>query len=271
MSHRFSLRRKQIQLRRGVSILPSLFTLGNMFLGYYGIMFAIKGNFEAAVDMCLLAGILDMVDGRIARMTGTTSDFGKELDSLADFLSFGIAPVLILYFWGFSELGKFGWLFAFLLPLGGAIRLARFNIQGQVMDKRYFVGLPIPAAAAAALFPLYYLDAAFLEKIRANSHVLLISLKTITLAYVVLVAFLMVSKIKYRSFKELDMRKRMPAPFLFFLAVFVILVILRYQLIFLIIALVFMASGPLSYLLEKLRKPAHTADPSPGESRDAAP
>ncbi len=122
------------------------------------------------------------------------------------------------------------------------------------------MGLPIPAAAAAALFPLYYLDAAFLEKIRANSHVLLISLKTITLAYVVLVAFLMVSKIKYRSFKELDMRKRMPAPFLFFLAVFVILVILRYQLIFLIIALVFMASGPISYLLEKLRHPSQAPD-----------
>jgi len=256
MNQRFSFKRQQIQLRRGASILPSLFTLGNMFLGYYAIIFAIKGNFEAAVDMCLIAGILDMVDGRIARMTGTTSDFGKELDSLADFLSFGIAPALILYFWGFSELGRFGWLFAFLLPLGGAIRLARFNIQTQATDKRFFVGLPIPSAAAAVLFPLYFLDADFLEKVRANSHVLLISLKTLTLMYVVVVAFLMVSRIKYRSFKELDVRKRKPAPFFFFLALFIILIILRYQMMFLIIALVFMVSGPVSYLFEKVRRPA---------------
>jgi CDP-diacylglycerol---serine O-phosphatidyltransferase len=268
MARKFELKHKKIPFRRGASILPSLFTLGNMFLGYYAIILAYKGNFENAVDMVLLAGILDMMDGRIARMTGTTSEFGKELDSLADFLSFGIAPALILYFWGFSELGRFGWLFVFLLPFAGAIRLARFNIQAQVMDKRFFVGLPIPAAAAASLFPLYYLDADFLKMIRDSSHTLLISVKTTALLYVVLVAFFMVSRIKYRSFKELDVRQRMPYPFFFFVALFVVAIVLRYQLVLLIIALVYLLSGPISYLIDKLQKSPHPQTPPAEEKSD---
>lgn len=254
MRERIFFRKRKIMFRKGASILPSLFTLGNMLLGYMAIISAIKGNFEHSVNFCLAAGILDMFDGRIARMTGTTSEFGKELDSLADFLSFGIAPALILYFWGFSELGRFGWLFAFLLPLGGGIRLARFNVQSQVIDKRFFVGLPIPAAAAAAIFPLYFLDTGFLERVKSYSYTVAISIKSATLIYVVLIAFFMVSTIKYRSFKEFDMRKRKPAPFFFFLMIFIIIVVIYPQGVLLSLAVVYMFSGPISLLIERVFK-----------------
>jgi CDP-diacylglycerol---serine O-phosphatidyltransferase len=268
MRQKFNFKRRQIPFKRGAAILPSLFTLGNMFLGYVAIILAYKGDIENAVNLVLLAGILDTVDGRIARMTGTSSDFGRELDSLADFLSFGIAPALILYFWGFSELGRLGWLFVFLLPVGGAIRLARFNIQAQVMDKRFFVGLPIPAAAAAAVFPLYFLDADFLDRIRNSSHVLLLTLKTSALMYVVVVAFFMVSRIKYRSFKELDARERKPAPFFFFVALFVVAVVIWYQLVLLVTSIVYLLSGPAALLVEKLKKPSHPDRASAEESSD---
>ncbi|MCX7829663.1 MAG: CDP-diacylglycerol--serine O-phosphatidyltransferase [Acidobacteria bacterium] len=252
MKDRLIFKNKKIMFRRGASILPSLFTLANMLLGYMAVISAIKGNFEHSVNLCLVAGILDMLDGRIARMTGTSSEFGKELDSLADFLSFGIAPALILYFWGFSELGKFGWLFAFLLPLAGAIRLARFNVQAQIVDKRFFVGLPIPAAAAAALFPLYFLDADFLAKIKSFSHFVFLAIKTSALAYVILIAFMMVSTVKYRSFKDLDISKRKPAPFFFFLMIFIIIIVLYPQGVLLSIAVAYLLSGPFSLFVEKI-------------------
>ena len=187
-------------------------------------------------------------------MTGTSSDFGKELDSLSDFLSFGIAPALILYFWGFSELERFGWLLVFLLPVAGAIRLARFNIQTQVMDKRYFVGLPIPAGAAASIFPLYFMDADFLEKMRSSSHHVLLAVKTAALVYVVMIAFLMVSTVKYRSFKEFDVRSRRPSSFFFFLVFILVLIIVWRELVLLIFAVAYMVSGPFSFAIEKLRK-----------------
>lgn len=270
MKHGFYFKKREIPFKRGASLLPSLFTLGNMFLGYYAIILAIKGDFEQSVNLVLLAGILDMLDGRIARMTGTCSDFGKELDSLADFLSFGIAPALILYFWGFSELGRLGWFFVFLLPIAGAIRLARFNIQAQVMDKKFFVGLPIPAAAAAALFPLYFLDPDSLEKIRASSHFLLISTKTSALAYVVLISFLMISKIKYRSFKEIDVKERKPATFLFFIAIFLVVVVFWHQLVLLILSIAYMASGLLSAIVSKLKKPDLREKLSPRDNPDVS-
>lgn len=257
MKERDFVRKRKIMFRRGASILPSLFTLGNMLLGYMAVISAIKGNFEHSVNLCLAAGILDMLDGRIARMTGTSSEFGKELDSLSDFLSFGIAPALILYFWGFSELGKFGWLFAFLLPLAGGIRLARFNVQAQVVDKRFFVGLPIPAAAAAALFPLYFLDADFLERVKSLSHNGALAIKTVALAYVILIAFMMVSTVKYRSFKDFDMAKRKPAPFFFFLMIFIIIIVLYPQGVLLSIALAYLFSGPFSLLAEKIFRKSH--------------
>src|SRR5215467_15348996 len=141
--------RHPLRLRRGVSLLPSLFTMGNMFCGYACIVYAMRGDFETAALFIGIAIVLDMLDGRIARLTGTASDFGVELDSLADVISFGVAPAILSFAWGLLPLGRLGWLAGFLFVTAAAMRLARFNLQANAGgDKRYFVGMPSPAAAA---------------------------------------------------------------------------------------------------------------------------
>ena len=134
-------------IRRGVSLLPSLFTIANLFCGWSCVVYAMRGELETAAPFVGLAMVLDMLDGRIARMTGTSSEFGVQLDSLADIISFGMAPAVLAYAWGLQPLGRLGWAAGFLFVTGAALRLARFNIQKNT-DKRYFVGLASPAAAA---------------------------------------------------------------------------------------------------------------------------
>ncbi len=231
---------RRAAFKRGVSILPSLFTVGNMFCGYYAIVLATKSQFQKAVWVLVLAGILDSLDGRIARLTNTASEFGGELDSLSDFLSFGLAPALVLYHWGFKDLGRVGWLFAFLLPVAGAMRLARFNVQGTKVEKKYFVGLPIPAAAAAVL-PLFYLQTGLPP-----------ALKAVALAYVVALSWLMVSKVRYRSFKELDLSVRRPSKLVFFVALIFVLVAWNPPLVLLIMAVSYAMSGPVAWAWKRL-------------------
>ena len=134
--------------RRGTSLLPSLFTTGNLFLGFWSIVKTLDGKFETAAPLIGGAVVLDMLDGRIARLTGTQSEFGAQLDSLADAVSFGVAPALLAYVWALSLVPRAGWPAAFLFLVCGVMRLARFNVQRTVVDSRYFVGLPIPAGAA---------------------------------------------------------------------------------------------------------------------------
>src|SRR5262245_25055443 len=137
------------RFRRGVYLLPSLFTMGNMFCGYACVVYATRGEFETAAPFIGVAIGLDMLDGRIARMTGTASEFGVEFDSLADIITFGIAPAILSFEWGLVPLGRLGWAAGFLFLAAAAMRLARFNIQSAAGgDKRYFVGMPSPAAAA---------------------------------------------------------------------------------------------------------------------------
>src|SRR5689334_4533346 len=137
------------RFRRGVYLLPSLLTLGNMFCGYACIIYAMRGEFETAAPFIGFAVVLDMLDGRIARLTGTASDFGLQFDSLADVISFGVAPAVLSFSWGLQPLGRLGWAAGFLFVTAAAMRLARFNIQAAGGgDKRYFVGMPSPAAAA---------------------------------------------------------------------------------------------------------------------------
>src|SRR2546430_5303674 len=147
---RASDRPRRNRLRRGVYLLPSLLTMGNMFCGYACVVYAMRGEYETAAPFIGFAIVLDMLDGRIARMTGTTSEFGVEFDSLADIISFGVAPAILSFAWGLSSLGRLGWAAGFLFVAAAAMRLARFNIQSARPggDKRYFVGLPSPAAAA---------------------------------------------------------------------------------------------------------------------------
>src|SRR5215218_9284855 len=142
-------------IRRGVSLLPSLFTLANLFCGWSCVVHAMRGELGTAAPFIGVAVVLDMLDGRIARMTGTTSDFGVQLDSLADLISFGMAPAVLAFQWGLVPLGRLGWAVGFIYLTAAAIRLARFNIQ-PVADKRFFVGMPSPAAAAVPASTIYF-------------------------------------------------------------------------------------------------------------------
>jgi CDP-diacylglycerol--serine O-phosphatidyltransferase len=192
---RLSLDRRHF--RRGIYLLPSLFTVGNMFCGYACIMFAMRGDLVTAAPFIGIAFILDMLDGRIARMTNTTSAFGLQFDSLADVISFGLAPAVLAFAWGLSELGRVGWAAGFVYVTAAAMRLARFNIQSSTAhyDKRYFIGMPSPAAAgvtAATVFAWPYPLVGFPQAIAS-------------VAVVLIPAALMVSTIRFRSFKTLNL------------------------------------------------------------------
>ena len=181
--------------RRGIYLLPSIFTIGNMFCGYACIMYAMRGELDSAAPFIGFAVVLDMLDGRIARMTNTSSAFGLELDSLADIISFGIAPAVLAFAWGLSDLGRVGWAAGFMYVTAAAMRLARFNIQSPAqLDKRYFVGMPSPPAAgviAATVFAWPYPLVGVAQGIGA-------------MALVLVPAALMVSTIRFRSFKTIN-------------------------------------------------------------------
>ena len=182
--------------RRGASILPSLFTTGNLFLGFLSIVRTLDGRFGEAAPLIGGAVILDMLDGRIARLTHTQSEFGAQYDSLADAVSFGVAPALLAYSWALELVPRAGWPAAFLFLACGVLRLARFNVQRNVVDSRYFVGLPIPAGAAQLAAVVFVLPDARSERWEAIAM----------LAIVVVLGFLMVSTFRYRSFKGIDLR-----------------------------------------------------------------
>ncbi len=186
---------------RGIYLLPNLFTTGAMFSGFYAITSAINERFEVAAIAIFVAMILDGLDGRVARMTNTQSEFGVQYDSLSDMVSFGVAPGLVMYLWAFSSLGKLGLFAAFVHTAGGALRLARFNTQVETADKRYFQGLPSPAAAAILAGFLWF-------SVEYNYEVE--SLKFIALILTISTGLLMVSNFRYSSFKEIDFKGRVP-------------------------------------------------------------
>ena len=181
-------------IRRGVSLLPSLFTLANLFCGWACVVHAMRGEFATAAPFIGVAIVLDMLDGRIARMTGTTSDFGVQLDSLADLISFGMAPAVLVFQWGLVPLGRLGWAIGFLYLTAAALRLARFNIQAAT-DKRYFVGLPSPAAAGIPAATIFYYPVAL------GTY----PLALLGMTMLLVPALLMVSTIRFQSFKTLDL------------------------------------------------------------------
>lgn len=188
--------------RAGIYLLPNLFTTSALFAGFYGIVAAINGRFEAAAIAILVAMVFDGMDGRIARMTNTQSDFGAQYDSLADMVSFGVAPALVMYEWALRDLGKLGFVVSFMYAAGAALRLARFNTQVGVADKRYFQGLPSPSAAALVGALVWFGD-----HIEAREAGLMM---TAALVVTVAAALLMVSNMRYYSFKELDLHGRVP-------------------------------------------------------------
>ena len=185
--------------RRGIYLLPNLFTTAALFSGFYAITSAMNGQYEIAAIAIFVAMVLDGLDGRVARLTNTQSAFGAEYDSLADVISFGVAPALVLYIWSLSSLGKAGWIAAFVHTAGAALRLARFNTQIATQDKRYFQGLPSPSAAAIL--------AGFVW-VCATHGISADSVKYVAMSVAISTGLLMVSNFRYYSFKGIDFRGR---------------------------------------------------------------
>lgn len=186
--------------RKGIYLLPNLFTTAGLFSGFYAIMSAMHGEFEFAALAIFAAMIFDGLDGRIARMTNTTSEFGVQYDSLADMVSFGVAPALVMYFWALVDLGKFGVGVAFVYVAGAALRLARFNTQVGEVDSRYFIGLASPAAAAVVAGIVW-----------AGFDVSMAGRPSVVAGIITaMMGLLMVSNVRYSSFKALDLRGRVP-------------------------------------------------------------
>ncbi|GAB6046931.1 CDP-diacylglycerol--serine O-phosphatidyltransferase [Methyloparacoccus murrellii] len=185
--------------RRGIYLLPNLFTTAALFAGFYGITSAMNGQYEVAAIAIFIAMVLDGLDGRVARLTNTQSAFGAEYDSMADMISFGAAPALILYTWILSSLGKAGWVAAFVHAAGAALRLARFNTQIATQDKRYFQGLPSPSAAAIL--------AGFVW-VCVSHGISAENLGYPALGLAIATGLLMVSNFRYYSFKDIDLHGR---------------------------------------------------------------
>lgn len=202
-------------MRKGIYILPNLFTTGSLFAGFYGMVATMNGDFKTSALWILASSIFDGLDGKVARLTGTSSKFGVEYDSLADLVSFGVAPGLLMYKWALQPFGRLGWLAAFLFVVCGALRLARFNVQVNTVENKRFVGLPIPAAASmvsATVLLFYHFGWPSSYK------------KVAILVLIYLLAFLMVSSFRYYSFKDPELIKRQPFAFLV-LAVLLLIVI----------------------------------------------
>jgi CDP-diacylglycerol--serine O-phosphatidyltransferase len=240
------------RFRRGVYIIPSLFTLANMFCGYACIIYAIRGDFETAAPFIGFAIVLDLLDGRIARMTGTASEFGVQFDSLADVISFGVAPAILSFTWGLESLGRMGWAAAFLFVTAAALRLARFNIQSGSVDKRYFVGMPSPAAAGVPAATVYAYPVGLHDASEALPALLM----------VVVPALLMVSTIRFRSFKTFDLQSRRPFRVLILFAAFLILVTTRPQIVLVVLAYTYLLSAFLGLAWSRIRRKPEAVAPA---------
>lgn len=237
---------------RGIYLLPNLFTTANLFAGFFSIITAINGNFYVAAATVFVAMVLDSLDGRVARLTNTQSAFGAEYDSLSDMVAFGLAPAVLAYEWALSGLGNVGLTVAFIYVACAALRLARFNTQIGKVDKRWFIGLASPAAAgvvAGWVWAVWALDETGIRGV--DLPLVLVMLFALMVAAA---GLLMVSNIKYYSFKDLDLKGRVP-----FVAILV--VVLVFAVVFsdpprvlLLIFLAYAASGPVQYLMRRRKR-----------------
>ena len=233
-------------LRRGVYLLPNLVTTGGLFAGFYSVISTFAGHYELAAVMILVAHAFDGLDGRIARLTRTASRFGVEYDSLSDLVAFGVAPGILVYKWALEPWGTWGWLAASLYVTCGALRLARFNVQVESVEKRAFVGLPIPAAAdmIVATVLLFYF---FGGEGATHKHIILLLL-------IYSLAGLMVSEVPYYSFKDIHWQSRQP--FWLLIAVIVVfkVVIAQPQLALFLSISLYLLSGPVWWLVRRSRR-----------------
>jgi len=236
---------RNIRIKKGIYVLPNLFTTASLFMGFYSIIASIQEKFFLAAIAILVSLVFDGLDGRIARMTNTTSRFGAEYDSLADLIAFGVAPSLLAYIWAMSFYGKLGWMAGFMFVACGALRLARYNIQIGLIDSKVFNGLPIPAAAAVIATTVMFFDFMGVEGTFHSPYMLI---------FVVILSLLMVSNIKYYSGKDMKLLARMP--FMTFLVIVGILLIIIYkpEVMIFVIMLGYAISGPLWWLFKLIKK-----------------
>jgi CDP-diacylglycerol---serine O-phosphatidyltransferase len=228
---------------KGVYLLPNLITTGAMFAGFYAIVAAMNGHFEAAAIAIIVAGILDGLDGSVARMTNTQSKFGAEYDSLSDCVAFGVAPGLVAYSWALTDLGKLGWAAAFIYVACAALRLARFNVQVETSDKRYFTGLPSPSAAGLVA-TMVWLGAA--KGIDGHDVAYLVAFVTAS------AGLLMVSSVRYQSFKEYHIG-RVPVRALLGVIIAFAIIVLDPPLVLLAVGVIYAGSGVVLDLIRRYR------------------
>ena len=239
-----SVEDKPKKRRRGIYLLPNLFTTATLFFGFYAILASMNGKFEAAAMAIFAAMLMDGLDGRVARLTHTQSEFGAQYDSLADMIAFGLSPALVMYSWALTELGKFGWLAAFIYTAGTALRLARFNTQLGVSDKRYFQGLPSPSAAAIVAGSVW---------LGVDYEVAGNSLSWAAALLITVIGLLMVSNFRYHSFKEIDFHGKVPFIAMVAMMLGFAVVLTHPPTVFFLLFLAYAASGPV-FTLIKLRE-----------------
>lgn len=227
---------------KGIYLLPNLFTTGALFSGFYAIVNAMGGNFESAAIAIFVAMVLDGLDGRVARMTHTESPFGAQFDSLSDMVSFGVAPALVVFSWALQDIGRLGWFAAFIYIAGAALRLARFNTQIGSTEKRYFVGVPSPAAAASVAGFVWMCT---------NYEIEPQSVDYLSAFFVTLVGVLMVSNILYYSFKDFDLKERVPFVVLGMIVLGVAIVSMSPSLFLWLLFFAYICSGPVIWLIRK--------------------
>lgn len=238
-------RTRNIRIKKGIYLLPNLFTTASLFMGFYSIIASIQEKFLLAAIAILVSLVFDGLDGRVARMTNTTSKFGAEYDSLADLIAFGVAPSLMAYIWAMSFYGKLGWMAGFLFVACGALRLARYNIQIGLIESKVFNGLPIPAAASMIAATVIFFNDMGVEGTFHNPFVMI---------FVVILSLLMVSNIKYYSGKDMKFFTRMP--FMTFLVIVGILLVIIYrpEVMIFIIFMCYAISGPLWWVFKFIQK-----------------
>jgi CDP-diacylglycerol--serine O-phosphatidyltransferase len=241
--------------RRGIYLLPNLFTTAALFAGFYAIVAAMHSRFEAAAIAIFVAMIMDNLDGRIARLTNTETDFGVQYDSLSDLVSFGLAPALVIYQWSLASIGKLGWLAAFIYAAATALRLARFNTQAASADKRFFQGLPSPLAAALIAGMIWF---GVSQDITNGADVLFL-----TFPITVLAGVLMVSNIRYHSFKQLDLKGKIPFITGVLMVLVFVFIAMEPPLVLFLLSLAYAASGPILTLLQIRRHRAARKHPEP--------
>lgn len=221
--------------RKGIYVIPNLFTSASLFGGFYAVIASIQGRFEAAAIAIVISCVFDGLDGRIARITRTTSLFGKEYDSLSDLVAFGVAPGILAFEWALESFGRLGWLAAFMYVICGALRLARFNVQKNSLDANYFKGLPIPAAACFIASLILFTSA--LEGIEKNKSLLIIVM-------IYTLSFLMVSSVDYLNFKKFDIRNQKPFNMLVSIILVLLVIAYRPKIMLFFIILLYVLSGP---------------------------